>query len=1157
MRPRLSLLRLSILFLAATFSTAMAADQRFAWEPQADPILKATGTTGGLIVHLGCGEGKLTAALHVGPGYLVQGLDRDGQNVAKARAHIQSLGLYGRVSVDRLVGDGLPYIDNFVNLVVAERPGDIPMAEVLRILVPGGVAYVKNGAAWAKTVKPRPGEIDEWTHFFHDATGNPVAHDTVVGPPRRYQWLGGPQWARHHDHMASMSSLVSAQGRIFYIMDEGSRASIQLPAHWYLIARDAFNGTILWKREISRWNTHQWPLKSGPAQVTRRLVAVGDKVFVTLDLDAPLTILDAATGRTLRVCDGTANTEEIIVSPGARVEGVGLPNAKKSVGDPVPPSDRGQDARDTAGAVAFLLVNDAPSRWPEYRQQFSYVWDNSNHANKDWAWDGQKRNIVAVDVETGKILWKRETTVAPMTLAADGQRVYLHDGERLVSLDRTNGAPLWTSEPVARRQPIPVCFGPRLLVWRDVVVFAGGNVAMTAVAADTGKVLWTGEHPHSGHQSPEDLFVINGLVWSGDIAQTASSGVFKGLDAHTGEVKKQFPPDVKTYWFHHRCYPSKATDKYLLTSRTGIEFIDYEKETWLPNHWVRGGCIYGIMPCNGLIYAPPQACGCYLESKLCGFSALAPVRSVPVRASKETPYGVTTNEGDERYRLERGPAYDTPVPEQQSQAKDADWPTYRHDTQRSGCTAASVDTDLTRLWQANVGGRLSSVVVAEGRLFVASIDTHTVHALKADSGARLWSYTAGGRVDSPPTVWKGRVLFGSADGWVYCLRASDGALIWRFRAAPADLRMTAYEQIESVWPVSGSVLVRGAPRVEGVPPSNRGQDARDTLYCVAGRSMFLDGGLHLLRLDPATGRKLSETILDDRDPQTGKNLQSLVEQLRMPVALPDILSSDERYVYMRSQRFDPNGQRQQIALLPLTEQAGDAAHLFCQIGFLDDSYFFRSFWMYGQAMGGGYGGWFRAGRLAPSGRIMVFDHETIYGYARKPEFMANASVLEYELYAADQQVKPAAIRQVTKGEKQINAASKKNAANASDWELRHSFPRELLSATDIRWSQDKPPLLARAMVLANRTLFVAGPPDVADEVLAFRKPDDPAVQKARRQQEAALENRSGALLLAVSASDGKKLAEYKLDSAPTWDGMAAASGRLYLSTMDGRVLCMQ
>jgi outer membrane protein assembly factor BamB len=440
MRPRLSFLHLSILILAATFSTGAAAEQPLTSEQQATRILKDTGVAGGLIVHLGCGDGQLTAALHAGQGYLVQGLDRDMENVTKARAQIQSQGLYGCVSVDRLVGDGLPYIDNFANLVVAEQLGNVPMAEVLRILAPNGVAYVKDGDSWTKTVKPRPGEIDEWTHFFYDATGNPVAHDTAVGPPRRYQWLGGPTWSRHHDHMASMSALVSAQGRIFYIMDEGSRASIQLPAHWYLIARDAFNGTILWKRQLPSWNTHQWPLKSGPAQVTRRLVAVGDKVFVTLGLDAPLAILDAATGRTIRTCDGTANTEEIIVAPGIRVEGV-------------PPSDRGQDARDTAGGVAFLLVNEAPSKWPRYRQEFSYVWDNTNHANKDWAWDGQKRHIVAVDVESGKVLWKRETTVAPLTLAADAQRVYLHDGERLVSLDRSNGTPLWTSEPVRIRIP--------------------------------------------------------------------------------------------------------------------------------------------------------------------------------------------------------------------------------------------------------------------------------------------------------------------------------------------------------------------------------------------------------------------------------------------------------------------------------------------------------------------------------------------------------------------------------------------------------------------------------------------------------------------------------------------------------------------------------
>jgi hypothetical protein len=42
----------------------------------------------------------------------------------------------------------------------------------------------------------------------------------------------------------------------------------------------------------------------------------------------------------------------------------------------------------------------------------------------------------------------------------------------------------------------------------------------------------------------------------------------------------------------------------------------------------------------------------------------------------------------------------------------------------------------------------------------------------------------------------------------------------------------------------------------------------------------------------------------------------------------------------------------------------------------------------------------------------------------------------------------------------------------------------------------------------------------------------------------------------ISASDGKLLAEYKLESAPVWDGMAASDGRLYISTRKGRLLCM-
>ncbi len=1087
--PKWSLLSLAAAVLASA-ATAGEADEK----ALARQALEASGVKGGLVVHLGCGDGALTAALRASPGYIVQGLDTDPAAVAKARERIRSLRLYGQVTVERLGGSlALPYVDNSVNLVVASGTWPVASEEIMRVLAPGGVACLRQGDKWTKTAKPRPKEIDEWTHYLYDASGNAVSHDTAVGPPRRLQWAGSPRWSRHHDHMASVSCMVAANGRLIYIMDHGPTASVQLPPKWELVARDAFNGTVLWRRPIAAWNTHLWPLKSGPGQIPRRLVAVGDRVFVTLSLDAPCSALDAATGETVRDYDGTKNCEEIIASEG----------------------------------VLFIVANDKPCKWAAFRPQATYVWDNTGRANRDWAWDEAPRHILAVEAESGKLLWKKDTPVAPLTLAADKERVAFHNGDKVIALNRGTGEELWASAPIGRRKPMPVSFGPTLVLTRDVVLFSGGDRSMAALGAKDGKTLWTAKHPASGHASPEDLLVVGGLAWAGQIANGGDIGIFTGRDLLTGQVKSEFPPDVKTYWFHHRCYRSKATDNYLLPSRTGIEFVDFRAKHWDINHWVRSGCLYGAVPCNGLLYVSPQSCGCYLESKLFGFNALAPAAAAPPKAPAD---------GE---RLERGPASSVPDSRQPITENPADWPTYRHDAARSGATKAAVPSDLKLAWTTAVGGKLSSPVVAEGKLFVASIDVHTVHALDAASGKPLWSYTAGGRVDSPPTVWQGRVLFGCADGWVYCLRAADGALAWRFRAAPLDRRIGAFEQLESPWPVSGSVLVQGG-----------------VASFVAGRSMFLDGGLRLIRLEAATGKMLSETVLDERDPESGGNLQVHVKGLDMPVALPDVLSSDGTHLYMRSQRFDLEGKRQEVPPRAATDQAGEGVHLFSSIGFLDDTWFHRGYWLYGRSFTSGWGGWFRAARYAPYGRILVHDDAAVYGYGRKPEYLCNADVLEYRLFAAEKAAPDAAARRVTAAVRRIDDSTPRKNANAADWKARSRFPDADLAAAGTRWLHDQPSVVVRAMVLADKTLFVAGPPDVVDERRAIRLPDEKDVQAGLAQQAAALEGNLGGRLWAVSAADGKPLARCKLESAPVFDGMAAAGGKLFLAALDGKVLCL-
>ncbi len=941
-RPSSSLRSLlcALATICALTSSALAASP----EAEAKTIVQTAGIKGGIVVQLGIGDGKLTAALRVNNSYQVQGLDTDAKKVAAARESIYATGKYGPVAVEKFDGKLLPYIDNFANLLVAEDLGGISMAEVNRILVPNGVAMIKKGGQWTKSVKTKEAKFDDWTHYYYDAKGNAVSKDTQVGPPERLQWVGNPRWSRHHDRMSSVSAEVSANGRLFYIMDEGSRISILLPSKWQLCARDAFNGTVLWKRAITNWSEHMWPLKTGPTQLTRRLVADHDRIFVADELEGPVSCLDGATGELIRKYPETKGTEEIL-----HVNG-----------------------------TLFLLVN--PNKWAIADYAPKLQSDQGRVAN-EYEWDRKPRFIMAVNADSGKVLWKKETLCAPITLGSDGQHVAFYDGDHVVCLDAKDGKQQWVSQEQGKRKLIEYNFGPRVLFHNDVILYAGGDGVERGLDIKTGKILWGGTHEKSGYRSPEDLIVAGGLVWNAGTTSGGQSGEFTGRDPRTGEVKKKFAPDVPdgTYWFHHRCYIAKATEKFIMPSRTGIEYVDLDKQHWDLNHWVRGACLYGVLPANGLTYAGPHNCACYPEAKLDGMNALA--------SGANSPHPKTRTE---EQRLEQGPAWGQPIDEKDADAKD--WPTYRHDAARSGFSDQTLLPSLERAWEVSLSGALSALSIAGGKVFVSQIDSHTLHALDHVTGKEAWHFIAGARIDSPPTYWKGRVYFGGKDGWVYCLRGTDGALIWRFQAAPGDRRHAAWEQVESVWPVHGSVLVENG-----------------TVNCVAGRSMYLDGGLRFVRLDALTGKKLAEVNYDDKDPDTGKDLQSRHLTLQMPVGLNDILSSDGHMMYLRSQKIKADGIRVDIG--PVSgnaaeqggAQKGEGRHLFAPMGFLDDSWFHRSYWVYGKSFAGGHNGYYQAGKYTPEGRILVHDSTNVYGFSRLPQYYKWTTTMEHQLFSASKE----------------------------------------------------------------------------------------------------------------------------------------------------------
>jgi hypothetical protein len=482
-------------------------------------VLRACDVSAGLLVHLGCGDGRLTAALRANGRCLVHGLDADAENVAAARRRIASLGIYGPVSVMRWDRPYLPYRDNMVDLLFSEDSGEVDDEEIMRVLAPLGTAYVKRGGQWKQTVKPWPEDIGEWTHWLQDAGNNPVARDTRVGPPNHMQWKCGPLWARSHDRCPpSTAAMVSARGRLFYIYDEGMIGLPRMPARWTLIARDAFNGLLLWKRALG--HSDRW-----------RLAVAGDSVFVVLDGKGPLAILDAATGDVRRTC-----------------EDAGIPKRVMHCGETV------------------IVYSRA----------------------------GKENHVAALDPETGEVRWKKE--IEPITgegreaLAACNGRLCYATGEKLVCLRIEDGNEAWRQGDKAKR-----------VIMSGEIVLAGNTVR----AASDGRELW--KLSGSGHGGP---IVASGLLWPGvGVAKHShpfhwapGEATAAGYDPMTGQKQREvMVPRLVTPGHHFRCYPAKATERYVLLNKRGVEFFDLRGEDHMRCDWLRAPCRHGALADNGMI----------------------------------------------------------------------------------------------------------------------------------------------------------------------------------------------------------------------------------------------------------------------------------------------------------------------------------------------------------------------------------------------------------------------------------------------------------------------------------------------------------------------------------------------------------------------------
>ena len=705
--------------------------------------------------------------------------------------------------------------------------------------------------------------------------------------------------------------------------------------------------------------------------------------------------------------------------------------------------------------------------------------------------------LCAIDLEKGTVLWRQ--TIADEytggTFAVKGSRVVYHSAGGVTCLDNGSGAMLWT-EAVATKDAAPVAEKPNAanrkrnnknssptlfscnlhptLVRTDDTVFCAIDDLMTAKSLADGKTLWSAPAGKNYMKSTE-IFVADGLVWSRDM---------KGHDLKTGKVVRTLAQEMNGPMSHDRCYRNRITHRYYLNSASGgTDFVKLDGTAETPNPWARSTCGLSVMPANGMLYSGPYVCQCAIGTMATGVNGF-------YNGSGNTDKRFTV---EIEPRLVKGPAFGKV---EGVAATADDWPTYRFSAMRSGVTPGRTPEALSMKWKVDVGSHPTAPVVAGESVYVADRDGYTLYSLNRESGETRWTFIADGRIDSPPTYQQGMILVGSRSGSVYCLRASDGQLAWKFSGMPERRLICDMGRLESAWPVHGSIMV-----LEG------------TAYFAAGRSTFLDGGIAVFGLDPATGAMKHSRIMQGPYQDDTRSFPVPAKgTFQLEGGKADILSCAGDELFMRNQAFKPD-------LEPIVSESVKTLHLLASPGFLNDSPQHRTYWTVDKDLR--YGGAMGKFGSGPAGDTIAFDGKLFYevrGYApgrNLPGRGRDADPLElYSVYSGSYGG--------------MSENGDKSAIPAMGrWQQRWNTPT---------------PFAGHAVAAAENTMLAAGVP-----MLKGYTVDD---------THASYTGKKGGIAWLLDTKDGRQLQELHFDAAPIWDGIAIAHGSYFVSLKDGTVVCL-
>ena len=678
--------------------------------------------------------------------FLFQASSKGAVQDAFEFAHEKKL-LGSRVFIEPGSVESIHMGNNLADLVLVPDDTETPPEdEILRVLRPGGVAYLGE----REITKPIPEGVDSWSHPYHLPDNNPQSTDELIRAPYLTQFLGGPMFSP----MPEVT--VAAGGRIFRACGHIAHKKNQNEQLNTLFGINAYNGSILWTR----------PLTEGFMIHRNTMVATPDVLYLADNESCKL--IDTATGETL---------DEIVIkhpdADGPVWKWMALANGTLYV---------------LAGGKE-TPIRTQPSETPGLGHWPWGMWDGHDYADPETSF-GFGRTFLGIDVESKEVLWshKEEQFLDSRAVCMIDGRIYAYCPEKyLTCISAEDGKPVWKNSdanlleaigPNARAQHYITGYATQTYMKAGPkhLFFAGPQrEKLVVVSTKDGRLLWTKERGNLQLVLRDDGFYAAG-------AQDTDSGFKFSYD---GDVLAKFTQ-------RRACTRATGTiDSIFFRANGGTVRVDTATNSAKHIAPMRPPCQDGVIVSDGHLFWGPWMCGCQLSTY--GHIGLGPAGNFAFRPGlDDTRLAIEIDDPKKVEVLEGG----------------ADWPSYQGDSANSMSTKMAVPGAVKEQWSYEASDRAfpTAPIVAGGLVFFGDRNG-VVRAVDAGSGELVWETFAAGPVYFPPAFWKNRLYVGSADGRVYALEAKTGKVLWTFQAAPANQRIPVYGKLISRWPVAGGVVV--------------------------------------------------------------------------------------------------------------------------------------------------------------------------------------------------------------------------------------------------------------------------------------------------------------------------------------------------------------